>query len=60
MGKTSTAVKQKYLDKTYTPLSYREKKDTAKIFKELVKKNNDTIANVFSTAVDDYIKKHTE
>ena len=54
---TSTAVKQRYLDKTYTILSYRELKETAAAFREACEKRGIPQAQIFKATVQSFLEE---
>ena len=54
---TSTKVKQRYLDKTYTILSYRELKETAAAFREACEKRGIPQAQILKSAVQTFLEQ---
>lgn len=57
---TSTAVKRRYNDKNYTLLSYREDKEVAALFRRRCEELGVPQAQVFKTAVQEFLAKHPE
>lgn len=58
MGKTSSAVKDRYNAKAYDPLTVRLPKGMKDIFKNICQQNNDSMNNVIVKAVKEYIKNN--
>lgn len=58
--KTSTEVKQRYLDKTYTQISVRLHKELAEEFKAACAASNTPIAEVIRQAAEAFIAKQKE
>lgn len=56
MSKTSTAVKQRYLDKTYTQISVRLPKELVQVFKEACTARGVSQAQVIRGAIEDFLK----
>jgi predicted metal-dependent hydrolase len=56
--KTSTEVKRRYLNKVYTRIAADLPKDLAAKFKETVKRNSTTTAQVLRTALERYIAEN--
>ena len=57
---TSTAVKNRYNEKNYTILSYREDKEIAALVRRRCEKLGVPQAQVFKAAVQDFLEKHPE
>ena len=55
MAKTSTAVKQRYLDKTYDRVSVRLPKDLVQAFKEACTARGISQAQVVRSAIEDFL-----
>ena len=53
--KTSTAVKQRYIDKTYDVISARVPKELAAAFKEKCAAENMAQAQVIKKAIEDFL-----
>ncbi len=53
---TSTAVKQRYLDKAYDVISVRVPKDLAARFKEKCQQTGDSQAGIIKKAIEEYLK----
>lgn len=56
MGKTSTKVKQKYLNKVYTQVAVRLPKDLVAQWEEKLKAENLGKAEFFRNAIQEYLK----
>lgn len=56
MSKTSTAVKQRYLDKTYSQISVRLPKDLVAQWEAKLKGDGISKAEFFRKAITDYCK----
>ena len=60
MGKTSAAVKSKYNKRVYAVVTAGAiPKEKGELFKELVRRNGDSINKVVEAAIDSYISKHS-
>lgn len=57
MSKTSTNVKRKYNEKTYSRIYIALPKELVNEFKLKCKENGDSQASVIKTALEEYIKK---
>lgn len=57
MGKTSTAVKQKYLDKAYRQISVRLPKDLVQRWEEALAADGIGKAEFFRRAIQTYLKE---
>ncbi len=57
---TSTAVKRRYNDKTYSRIVVDLPKDLVAEFKEAVKLNGDSIAAIVRVTVEEYLEKNSK
>jgi uncharacterized protein (DUF4415 family) len=57
---TSTAVKQRYIKKMYSPITVRLPKELVSEFRQSVKSNGFTIAEVVRNAVTQFIAEHSQ
>jgi len=59
MGKTSSAVKQKYNNKVYSQINIRLPKELVQAWEERLQKDNISKAEFLRTAVNKYLKDST-
>lgn len=57
MGKTSTEVKQRYLDKAYTQIAVRLPKELVKQWNDQIQKDGISKAEFIRHAINEYLQK---
>lgn len=57
MGRTSTEVKQRYLDKAYAQIAVRLPKDLVKEWSDRIQKDGISKAEFFRRAINEYLQK---
>ena len=60
MSRTSTEVKRRYNDKTYSHINVAIPKETAQQFRETCDRKGVSQASVIKTAIEDFIEKERE